>query len=77
MKIINNSDLTYEDLGYFIDRLRDKEETLYIGQKKRYLFGIRGMKYIIKTKQLTNEFRIEVSKYGLQGNDKDVVTKRT
>lgn len=65
IRIFNNTDLSYEDLGYFIDRLREKETTMYVGQKNNYKFEIRGKKYLIKTKQLLRDFKIEVNKYGL------------
>lgn len=64
IRIFNNTDLSYEDLGYFIDKVKNIDIVKFKGITNKYIFEIRGKKYLIKTKRLMRDFKVEVSDYG-------------
>lgn len=65
IRIFNNTDLSYEDLGRFIDKFKDEDIVKFKGISNIFTLDIKGKKYLIKTKQLMRDFKVEVSDYEL------------
>lgn len=62
-KIINYTNLTYQEIGCIIDKINKKIETNYVGKKNYHLLKIDDNTYEIETEIMKSCFKVILKDY--------------
>ena len=57
-KIINYTNLTYQEIGFIIDEINKKDETNYVGKKNYHLIKKDDNTYKIETEIMKSCFKV-------------------
>ena len=60
LKIINESDLNYKDIGSMIDIIQQKVTTNHVGKYTVYEFDVNDKRYIVLTEIMKTCFKVRV-----------------
>lgn len=62
-KIINYTNLSYQEIGLIIDEINKKIETNYVGKKNICLFKFRGNAYDVETEIMKSCFKVTLRNF--------------
>jgi hypothetical protein len=62
-KIINYTNLSYQEIGLIIDEINKKIETNYVGKKSYCLFKFRGNTYNVETEIMKSCFKVILKEF--------------